>query len=71
MRAKEKFEATKQAELTSIFTNDQQDAWKSFQGRMLRRNGYRNVKVRNVRESLGAGVLWTSYVLVKKKNESL
>ena len=71
MKAEEKFEATMQAELTDVLTNNHQDAWKSFQGRMLHKNGYRNVKVGNVRESLGTGVLWTSYVLVKKKNKSL
>ena len=71
MRAEEKFEATEQAELTSIFTNDQQDAWKSFQGRMLCKNGYRNLEVGSVRKSLGAGVLWTSKMQIKKKNEPL
>ena len=71
MKAEEKFEATKQAELTGVLTNNHQDAWKSFQGRMLHRNGYRNVKVENVCESLGVGVLWSSldFLCASKKEK--
>ena len=71
MKAEGKFEATKQAELMGVLTNNHQDAWKSFQGRMLRRNGYRNVKVGNVRESLGAGVLWSclDFLCASKKEK--
>ena len=67
MKSEEKFEATKRMELTSIFTNDQQDAWKSLLGRTLHRNGYGNLKNGSVRKSLGAGVLWTSNMQIKKK----
>ena len=53
--------------LTSIFTNDQYDAWKSLQGRTLRKNGYGNLKNGSVRRSLGVGVLWTFDMQIKKK----
>ena len=71
MRAEKKFKATKKAELTGVLTNNHQDAWKSFRGRMLHRNDYRNVKVGNVRESLGAGVLWSSldFLCASKKEK--
>ena len=71
MRAEEKFEATKQAELTGVLTKNHQDAWKSFPGRTLRRNGYRNVKVGSVRESLDARDLWSSldYLCASKKEK--
>ena len=62
-----------QAELTGVLTNNHQDTWKSFQGRMLRRNGYRNLKVGNVRESLGAGILWSSldFLCASKKEKQV
>ena len=61
----------KQAELTGVLTNNHQDAWKSSRGRMFRRNDYRSVKVGNVRESLGVGVLWSSldFLCASKKEK--
>ena len=37
---------------------------------MPRKNSYRNSKVGSVREYLGTGVLWTSYMLVNKKKKT-